>query len=955
MGRKKEKAISPAPKRPGASWGAGSPASKRSASARTRDEGMGDFGRYMTNKVRKLGEQFQAEASNPEASRGNADENSIEETTSKIFEGISIHVNGFTIPSHQELRTLMLRHGGTFENYFSKTRVTHIICSNLPQSKIKEFRSFSKGLPVLKPGWIVDSIAVGKLLPWASYQLEAIYSNQSTLSSFYGTRKLLQDGTENVEEQELVAEAKPDTSHPNLAGDGAGKEIEYDEQDEEGGAEEVNVEDGLSENEYMEHRRSHSTLDDPNFVQNYFKYSRLHFIGTWRNRYQATVQMQRRVTLDPALEKSIIHVDMDCFFVSVVTRNRPELDGKPVGVCHSDSSKGTGEISSANYEARTFGVKAGMFVKTAKKCCPNLEIVSYDFEGYEQVADKLYEILHRHSPLVQAISCDEAYLDVSGMGDPASIASAIRREIFEATRCTASAGISANILLARLATKKAKPNGQFQIHLQEAEEFMMNLPVEELPGVGWVLREKLHALKLFTCSDLRLLTSETLRKHFGAKTGETLYNHARGIDHRKVQAPQEKKSIGAEVNWGVRFSTLADAQNFLVTLSEEVASRLRKAAVHGRTFTMKVKKRKSGAGEPEKFMGCGICDNISRSTTLPSGTNSSDVLSRISRQLFGSLNLDVRDVRGVGLQVTRLEDLSNEQEQTRLESWITNSPDKRLKQRTDSKPDRSIEPELPPASEIDPCFLESLPPDLFDELNNAYKGELASIKLSKVREGACSKTETEASKVENNGNLFQCEQDSTESDSNLGKARDKKNSDVFDVWDTLSHFQTSESKMLRDMHDIYTSVDSPKHLSQVLVVLNATSHCDEADSDDSISICSKFISQYLLAILYSDLEEVSAVIRLLKRLATKSDGWNRVCACVLPTTQVRICKLSSLLHDYMLFFLVGPSLTSLWRLPVTIEAFEVQANTNNSRTLSHKVVSAEFYTFFLLMPRKNIF
>ncbi|EFJ32197.1 hypothetical protein SELMODRAFT_407478 [Selaginella moellendorffii] len=568
MGRKKEKAISPAPKRPGASWGAGSPASKRSASARTRDEGMGDFGRYMTNKVRKLGEQFQAEASNPEAPRGNADEKSIEEITSKIFEGISIHVNGFTIPSHQELRTLMLRHGGNFENYFSKTRVTHIICSNLPQSKIKEFRSFSKGLPVLKPGWIVDSIAVGKLLPWASYQLEAIYSNQSTLSSFYGTLKLLQDGTENVEEQELVAEAKADTSHQNLAGDGAGKEIEYDEQDEEGGAEEVNVEDGLSENEYMEHRRSHSTLDDPNFVQNYFKYSRLHFIGTWRNRYQATVQMQRRVTLDPALEKSIIHVDM-----------------------------------------------AGMFVKTAKKCCPNLEIVSYDFEGYEQVADKLYEILHRHSPLVQAISCDEAYLDVSGMGDPASIASAIRREIFEATRCTASAGISANILLARLATKKAKPNGQFQIHLQEAEEFMMNLPVEELPGVGWVLREKLHALKLFTCSDLRLLTSETLRKHFGAKTGETLYNHARGIDHRKVQAPQEKKSIGAEVNWGVRFSTPADAQNFLVTLSEEVASRLRKAAVHGRTFTMKVKKRKTGAGEPEKFMGCGICDNISRSTT----------------------------------------------------------------------------------------------------------------------------------------------------------------------------------------------------------------------------------------------------------------------------------------------------------------------------------------------------
>ncbi|KAL6010236.1 hypothetical protein ACLOJK_000667 [Asimina triloba] len=221
------------------------------------------------------------------------------------------------------------------------------------------------------------------------------------------------------------------------------------------------------------YKPQHSTLGDSNFVENYFKMSRLHFIGTWRSRYRKRFAHLEgfkdgnpKCDADTATERStIIHIDMDCFFVSVNLRNRPELLDKPVAVCHSDNPKGTAEISSANYPARDYGVKAGMFVRDAKALCPHLVIFPYNFKAYEEVADQFYNILHKHCKKVQAVSCDEAYLDVTELGtdNPVLVASRIRHEIFVATGCTASAGISGNRLLARLATRTAKPNGQYSI------------------------------------------------------------------------------------------------------------------------------------------------------------------------------------------------------------------------------------------------------------------------------------------------------------------------------------------------------------------------------------------------------------------------------------------------------------------------------------------------------------
>ncbi|KAL0348327.1 UNVERIFIED_CONTAM: DNA repair protein REV1, partial [Sesamum angustifolium] len=238
------------------------------------------------------------------------------------------------------------------------------------------------------------------------------------------------------------------------------------------------------------------TIFDP------FQSSRLHFIGTWRNRYRKRFPSSSNgfgyksssVSGAAVNEKTaIIHVDMDSFFVSVVVRNRTELLDKPVAVCHSDNPR---------------GVKAGMFVKDAKILCPQLVIVPYDFEAYEKVADQFYDILHKHCNKVQAVSCDEAFLDVteSEVGDPQLLASIIRKEILDATGCTASAGIAVNMLMARLATKTAKPDGQCYIPPEKIDDYLCTLPVKALPGIGHVLEAKLKKRQIKTCAQLRLIS-----------------------------------------------------------------------------------------------------------------------------------------------------------------------------------------------------------------------------------------------------------------------------------------------------------------------------------------------------------------------------------------------------------------------------------------------------------------
>ncbi|KAL2609061.1 hypothetical protein R1flu_027634 [Riccia fluitans] len=744
----------------GTAWGAKSYSAAKITSFKegSNDPGYDDFGRYFAEKQRKLRDQYRRESTSTvlrDAAAAAAAQHDGSELVARaetppgrsntlIFQGVSVFVDGFTIPTHQELRFIMMNNGGVFENYFSRQTVTHIICSTLPDNKIMNPRMLSRGLPIVKPEWIVESMKAKKLLPWEIFQLEriayahpaqqtisarfaafkdvsvprkvdvlegqgtsnqlyvkkfakhdceggiqgepsgAVNQNGNSDSAGHGAPGLLQENTKGKPQSLLEnTEQSPHPEQVITAGGEVGedgKTAHASDVQEDHAAKSAQA--NLVPGELM-HRPCGSSLNDTHFVKNFFKRSRLHFIGTWRTRYlslassfgtNGELKSKDREMMEANSDGKpmVIHLDMDCFFVSVVVRNRPDLLDKPVAVCHSDSDKGTAEISSANYSARSYGIKAGMFVRNAKALCPDLKIVSYDFAGYEEVADKVYNILHYHCSKVEAVSCDEAFLDVAGHPDPVDLASRIREEIYAETRCSASAGIAENLLLARLATKRAKPNGQYFVKSEEVRQFMGALPVEELPGVGWALREKLHCLKLFTCADLLCLSKDILQKQFGTKTGNMLWCFAQGIDDRGVQLVHERKSIGAEVNWGVRFETTDDAQKFLVSLSNEVATRLQNADTCGRTITLKIKKRKENAGEPFKYLGHGICDSLSRSETLGYSTSSQDVLLRIGRQLYASLRIEPEDVRGMGLQVSRLEskNAGTEKRNQALDSWL---------------------------------------------------------------------------------------------------------------------------------------------------------------------------------------------------------------------------------------------------------------------------------------------
>nr|XP_029122970.1 DNA repair protein REV1 [Elaeis guineensis] len=699
-------------------------------SHRPKNSPFADFGSYMVDKNKKLREQFDSAAST----------SSIQDSgdgKKGIFHGVSIFVDGFTVPSSQELKAYMLKHGGRFENYFSTHTVTHIICSHLPDSKMRNFRAFSRGLPVVKPAWVLDCVAANKLLSWVPYQLHELVNKttkQQKLSAFFSHKGIL--SLKNVEtpvKQNLKADAECLLSKDEGPRDTVlSVEDQVSECREQGSddndktceeksseAKFTDLEDehsvvrasdsSLHTPSYMDNsscidhknrkeasdikcarasNQSHSTLMDPNFVENYFRNSRLHFIGTWRNRYRKRFSNMlsevkgSKANINSGMQKpAIIHMDMDCFFVSVIVRNYPELIDKPVAVCHSDNPKGTAEISSANYPARDYGVRAGMFVRDAKARCPHLVIVPYDFEAYEEVADQFYTILHNHCNKVQALSCDEAFLDVTERGNdnPEQIASMIRKEIAETTRCTASSGIAENLLLARLATRSAKPNGQCFIPSEKVDDYLYGLPVMALPGIGHALGEKLKSRQVETCGQLRMVSKEALHMDFGTKIGDMLWNYCRGIDDRMVEVVQETKSIGADVNWGVRFDDITDCQNFLMNLCKEVSLRLQGCGMQGRTITLKVKKRKKGAEEPIKFMGCGDCETMSRSMTIPVPTDNIVPLQRITKQIFASLHIDVKEIRGIGLQISKLESVDIRRqghEENTLESWLTSSSEK---------------------------------------------------------------------------------------------------------------------------------------------------------------------------------------------------------------------------------------------------------------------------------------
>ena len=287
--------------------------------------------------------------------------------------------------------------------------------------------------------------------------------------------------------------------------------------------------------------------------------------------------------------RKIIHIDMDAFYASVEQRDNPELRGKPVAV---GGSQARGVVAAASYEARDFGVHSAMPSVTAKRKCPELIFVKPRFDTYKAISLQIREIFAEYTPTIEPLSLDEAYLDVTdnlkGVASATQIAAEIRERIRAETGLTASAGVSYNKFLAKLASDHRKPDGLFVITPEMGPVFVETLPVRKFHGVGPATARRMEQLGIKTGLDLRAPTLAFLQQHFG-KVGSYYYWAARGVDERPVRADRVRKSVGAENTFPADLVAYEEARDALHEITDKVWDYCERSAIRGRTVTLKVK------------------------------------------------------------------------------------------------------------------------------------------------------------------------------------------------------------------------------------------------------------------------------------------------------------------------------------------------------------------------------
>ncbi|KAL3460282.1 hypothetical protein BJX64DRAFT_263552 [Aspergillus heterothallicus] len=700
--------------------------------------GFGDYMRRKKTKLQNLDNELRSSAA--------------EDNCPQIFRSVVAHVNGYTQPSLHDLHKLIVRHGGGFLQYLEgKTAATHIIASSLTLKKRDEFRRYRVVKPAwvvesvkarrLLP-WdlfkVVDEGQTQKVLNFDNGRMLSQtasplpgYKDESK-SSWYSARF---EAGEPRNEEMLDATNKPSVSQTNAASQSdygdfpSFTSLDVPAKDaspsnpsltvnEEGGLPELPTtpsasrlktpppEDPISipgeslppnpemtSEEYnaqllSDPRMRNSSVVNPEFIQQYYRESRLHHLSTWKAELKAQLQSQAqeksrsqvaRKKLIPGARRYIMHVDFDCFFAAVSTLKHPELVGKPVAIAHGT---GTGsEIASCNYTARASGVKNGMWMKGALQSCPDLHVLPYDFPAYEEASRKFYRAILAVDGIVQSVSIDEALVDITSLclaaggsdGKGVSegsiyreqskaneIAENLRATVKADTGCAVSVGIGGNILQAKVALRKAKPAGQFHLKPDAVLEFIAELPVQSLPGVGYSLSSKMEELGVKLVKDIRELSREKLTNALGPKTGIKLWDYARGIDRTKVGNEVVRKSVSAEVNWGIRFVTQDQADDFVRSLCEELHRRLVENLVKGKQLTLKVMRRALDAPlEPVKHLGHGKCDVFNKSVVLGISTNAADLLGKEAVSMLQSLKISPGDLRGLGVQMTKLEPLKS--------------------------------------------------------------------------------------------------------------------------------------------------------------------------------------------------------------------------------------------------------------------------------------------------------
>ncbi|KAK2575547.1 hypothetical protein KPH14_011266 [Odynerus spinipes] len=679
--------------------------------------GFEDWGGYMEAKKAKLEEQF-----NEEAKEEFKD-------ASDLFKGIAIFVNGYTDPTADELRRLMMAHGGTYHHYLRPKITTHIIATNLPYSKIMLYKKVQCPFPICKPEWITDSIKAGKVLNYSKYLLHTnCTGNQPQL---------------NFKINEKSNSINDNANRKNNAIQSINSVVSNN----------VVISNGSNENGENREEKSSRTrgtaLSSKNseFISEFYNNSRLHHIATMSATFKNYVNELRDksdgkfpgLELLKELKESkrpdsqhsddlylsqdemfspqenqntqikqepiIMHIDMDCFFVSVGLRSRPHLRGLPVAVAHAKGNKkgsdtksnntndneqdeeecgSLSEVASCSYEARKAGVRNGMVLGQALKICPDLHTIKYDFEAYKEVSYTLYDTVASYTLDIEAVSCDEMYADCTKVLEesrltPMEFAKIIRDEIRQKTGCPVSTGFGSNKLRARLATKKAKPNGQLYLEDSNVISYIDTFNVQDLPGVGYTTTQKLNGMNINTCAQLRSIPLRTLQKDFGKKMGELLYNMCRGIDKTKLHLEHIRKSVSADVNYGIRFENNGEAVDFLKKLCDEVHNRLKKANAKGRCITLKLMvKAKEAPVETLKFMGHGPCDYITKSKNLIASVDDLAIITREIISLWNQLHQKPEDMRGIGIQISRLEMQTKGTNDNTLLNFINKTKESRI-------------------------------------------------------------------------------------------------------------------------------------------------------------------------------------------------------------------------------------------------------------------------------------
>ncbi|CEN61950.1 Putative Deoxycytidyl transferase (Eurofung) [Aspergillus calidoustus] len=702
--------------------------------------GHGDYMRRKKAKLQNLDNEIRSSAA--------------QHNCPQIFRSVVAHVNGYTQPSLQDLHRLIVRHGGGFLQYLDgKTAATHIIASSLTPKKRDELRRYRVVKPAwvvesveagrLLP-WdlykVVDEGQNQKILNFDNGRMlsqaatpKPSYKDESK-SSWYSARfqaekfrndesldtpEALAPNQSNVASQSDYGEFPSFTSLDAPANDSGPNKPPVANEQEDGLPEsptaptasrnKTAIADAVSPHrdpappkpemtseEYnaqllSDPRMKNSSVGNPEFLQQYYRESRLHHLSTWKAELKAQLQSKAqeksrsqsaRKKLVPGARRYIMHVDFDCFFAAVSTLQHPELEGKPVAIAHGT---GTGsEIASCNYVARASGVKNGMWMKGALQACPDLRVLPYDFPAYEEASRKFYRAILAVDGIVQSVSIDEALVDITSLcleaggsdGKGVSegsiyreqakadeIAEALRATVKGDTGCAVSVGIGGNILQAKVALRKAKPAGQFQLKPDAVLDFIAELPVQSLPGVGYSLSSKMEELGVKLVKDIRELSREKLTSALGPKTGIKLWDYARGIDRTEVGNEVVRKSVSAEVNWGIRFVTQEQADDFVRSLCEELHRRLVENLVKGKQLTLKVMRRALDAPlEPVKHLGHGKCDVFNKSVILGIATNAADSLGKEAVSMLQSLKISPGDLRGLGVQMTKLEPIKSTSE-----------------------------------------------------------------------------------------------------------------------------------------------------------------------------------------------------------------------------------------------------------------------------------------------------